>query len=647
MGVTAALPACPGRTKRHVGANLPVPTNGNQQALERFQQSKAQFERDAHGLGQPAATGDAGTAAAPGTAARTASEFEAIAHDYPDDPIAPHALLYAGMSALRAGQPERAATSLERLVDSPDADPLVVKRGQLFYGIALGYLGKPKKALIQLAAGRDALDTDDADERAAYDAALAEASAQTGRLADAVVAYDAWYPDGRAAEKVYVLARLRELVAEVPEADLAGAYNRLASKKGPGAALLATRLADQADARGDHDRASDLRDETESARRALGLITTGGAGEGGDPARVGGVLSLSGKRNRLGDFSMRGLALAAGIYNQAGAQVATQLGFPRPFQLAVRDDASEATGAAGAVDALAAQNVIAIVGPDDGRAVEHAAREANLRGVPLISLHPASELLQGVDSPFVFHVVHSAAQRARILARHAVAAGVHDFAILAPDNGYGRAVGDAFRAEVERRGGQVVVAVRYPPGEKSFQGYIKKLHRPWQAVFVPDRASTLELVAPSLAVANLYAAPLGAKVKHGRAIWLLSTAELVDPGFLPAAGRYTRGALLAPGFYADRTDERIAEFVARYQQSFGRAPTALDAYAFDAAWAVRAAVAAGAQSRRAVADWLAGGTLVGLTGTIQFDSTHRRADDGILYTVEETHPDQYELRAHR
>jgi ABC-type branched-subunit amino acid transport system substrate-binding protein len=342
---------------------------------------------------------------------------------------------------------------------------------------------------------------------------------------------------------------------------------------------------------------------------------------------------------------MRGLALAAGTF--VAGEGGAQLGFPRPFALSVRDDASEAAGAGSGVDALAAEKVIAIVGPDDGRAVERAARRATELGVPLVSLHPAAELIAGAASPFVFHAVHSAEQRARALARRAIAAGVRDFAILAPANGYGKNVGRAFAEEVQRGGGQVVVEVTYPAGARSFSAEVGKLKKPFQAVFVPDRASALELIAPALAVANLYARPPGGKAERGRAVWLLSTAELLTPHFVQSAGRYSWGALLAPGFYADRTDARIAEFAAEYEASFGREPTALDAYAFDAAWAVRAAVEGGARNRREVAAALPGGKVVGLTGTMSFDSSHRRRDDGVLFEVVQVRPEQYDIKARR
>ena len=633
LAAAAVLTACPGRTKRNVGVNMPVPTDGDEKALRRFEETRARFLRD----GGKAPAG-------------TTSEFEAIARDYPDDPIAPHALLFAGMAALGAGQYDRAADNLEEVVRDGEVDAGVRARGRLFYGIALGYQGKHRRALKELTEARPSVDPENKEERAAFYAAWSESNAQTGALDEAIAGYDAWYAVGRPAERSYAMSRIRSLVEQLDEAAVRRVYGRLENKDGPAAAQVGARLAAQLDARGDRDGAEQVRSEVKDAREELGMGGGGAVGEGagGDPGRLGAILSLSGKRNRLGDFAMRGLALASSAFDDRDAS-AGRLGFPRPFQLMVRDDASQAQGAAAGVDALAQGGAIGVVGPDDGRAVERAARRAGELGVPLVSLHPAAELLERIDSPYVFHAVHSAEQRARALARAALAGGARDFAIFAPDNGYGRKVGEAFRQAVERGGGNVVVQERYPAGATSFAQHVARLKKPFQALFVPDRARTLELVAPALAAANLIARPPGQKVtkQRGRSFWLLSTADVLEPRYLRSAGRYSIGALLAPGFFADRTDPRISEFVAQYERSFGRSPTALDAYAFDGAWAVRAAVERGAQNRREVADGLATGSVNGLTGKIAFDSSHRRRDDGILFEVVEVRADQFELRARR
>lgn len=69
------------------------------------------------------------------------------------------------------------------------------------------------------------------------------------------------------------------------------------------------------------------------------------------------------------------------------------------------------------------------------------------------------------------------------------------FAILRPDSGYGGAVARAFAAEVAALGDELVTEVTYKPDTKSFAGIVKQLGGGWQAVFVPEAADKVELVA--------------------------------------------------------------------------------------------------------------------------------------------------------
>ena len=103
---------------------------------------------------------------------------------------------------------------------------------------------------------------------------------------------------------------------------------------------------------------------------------------------------------------------------------------------------------------------------------------------------------------------------------------------------------------------------------------------PPQVVFVADGADRLELIAPALAVADLWPAPWGAPrppavpgKPRARNVLLLSTATELGPRLLQNAGRYVQGALLSPGFYADAGDTRARAFVDAYRAAYGQDPT--------------------------------------------------------------------------
>ena len=73
-------------------------------------------------------------------------------------------------------------------------------------------------------------------------------------------------------------------------------------------------------------------------------------------------------------------------------------------------------------------------------------------------------------------------------------------------------------------------------------------------------------------------------------------------------------------------------FLDRFVAAYGRAPGAVEAYAYDA---VQLATAASAGGRAGLAAALAHAELAGLTGTIRFGAEHRRGDPGVIYTVDD------------
>ena len=366
-----------------------------------------------------------------------------------------------------------------------------------------------------------------------------------------------------------------------------------------------------------------MREIAGPARIALGLpratSAEGSAAQRGPIGRLGAVVPLGGKSNRIAEAAVAGLGLAAGIGD--GKAVAA---------IEVRA-AGDGDAVALAVEDLARASVIAIIGPTDKDAVDAAGPRAEALGVPLLSLSGRAE--KHAMRRTVFHMVHSGEARARALVQRAIAKGINRFAVLAPESGYGKTLTSAFVDEVGRGGGTIVSSVTYKADTKSFASVVSKLPGGWDAIFVPEDAATLALIAPALDAAGWKPRPLGTrKLRAGRAVLLLSTAENLTAAFLTDAGRHAEGAFLAPGFYPDDQDPASKVFIERFLAAFGRAPGFIEAYAFDA---VQVAAAAGGGGRAGLAVSLPRVQLVGLTGTIRFDAEHRRADPGVVYTVVE------------
>jgi len=607
------------------------PTSGDPTARTRFGDARALFERDD--------TRD------------LTEEFESIAREYPDDPIVPWARFYAARSAFRAEAYEEAARTLDEVAAIAGLEPALREHVVFYQGLTAGYLGRHADA-VQLLANDVAIDDEERGERLAV---LAEAHGALGNVGEAMASYEAWFAFARPAERAYLVARVRRLVDELPAETALATYSQLEEKTGPGAALLAERLAREAAEAGDLDRAAVLRAETASARRAAGLadVTSVGSDEG-NPRLVGAALPLSGRRTRPGKAALRGLGLAAGTFDASAGRgvdtfepAAARGGVPVPFDVSVRDSASQSSAASLALERLAREGAVAVVGPMSPGSVRGAGAVAARYGLPMVALD-ATGGGDGRAVSGVFHIAISPVERARRLARHAIEAGRRRFFILSPNIDYGRTTSAAFAAEVEALGGTVVIQKSYDARTTAFTALMEEVAgKPWDTMFVPDTARRLELIVAAMAAANLMVSPAGTrKVKNGRPVMLLSTAEAVDRRYLRGSGRYSVGAVFAPGFYADLQDPRTAEFRSRFVASYGEEPTYLAAYAYDAALVVRSAVEAGAASRAQVRAALGTATVQGLTGAIRFDGTGRRADDGLLYVVGRS-GGEYRIRAQR
>lgn len=482
--------------------------------------------------------------------------------------------------------------------------------------------------------------------------ALAEASGPSDPVR-ALELWDSYYPGAREHERAWARRRASELSGSLSP-ETAWRVWSASAPQGLAKAVLGAKagayLREKADAGG----ASFVERETSTARHAVGFEAGGASVGPGDPSRIGLALPLSGKFQVVGEAALRAAMLAT------GAPASTAAGGVPP-QLVVRDTATDSERAARGVSELTrGEAVIAIVGAASSKSAPGAIAQATEDGVAVMSLEDAPP---GALTT-AFQMVHAPEVRAAALARQAVQLGARRFAILGPDNAAGKRLREAFRKTVLEQGATVVVESSYVPGATSFSPAIAPLKKAnFDTVFVPDTAERVALVAPALAVADLWPQPwakvqasggssrgksgsrrAGAAAAAGgdapskvRPILLLSTASDLSPKLVDNAGRYVQGALLCPGFFANDAEPRARAFVEAYRTAYGRDPHAAEAYAFDAVATVQGVVNRGARTRGDVVRVLGtSGTaqLQGLTGNVTFGPDHGRTDSPFVYLVD-------------
>jgi len=400
--------------------------------------------------------------------------------------------------------------------------------------------------------------------------------------------------------------------------------------------------------KGDAAGAAFVEKETSAARHSLGFDASGVPVGPGDPTRIGLALPLSGKFKVVGEAALRAAMLAG------GTPAPGPTGNAGTTQLVVRDTATDPERAARGVSELTrGEAVIGIVGAASAKAGPGAIAQATEDGIAVLSLE---DVAPGALTT-AFQMIHAPEMRAAALAKQAARLGARRFAILGPDSAAGKRLREAFRRSVAEAGGSVVSEASYVAGATSFAGPINTLKKTsFDAVFVPDSAERLPLIAPALAVADLWPQPWtkaaaaeakatrpkgkDASAAHPRPILLLSTASDVSHKLVDSAGRYVQGALLCPGFFADDSEGRAHAFLEAYRAAYGQDPHATEAYTYDAVATFQSVVRQGARTRGDVVKVLSGGAttplLQGLTGSVTFGPDHGRTDSPIVYVVDGT-----------
>lgn len=365
---------------------------------------------------------------------------------------------------------------------------------------------------------------------------------------------------------------------------------------------------------------------------------------------LGVVLPLSGPFAEFGRSVLHGVLLAADVFEPPGgggdrAAPSDAAGGPPSearVRVLVRDSAGRPERAAAAVRELATRaEVSAVVGPLLSGESEAAASAAEEAGIPLLTLTTRSEV--AAERPWVFRLRTSPADEVRRLVEHAWdRLDARRFAVLYPDDPYGRGMRDRFFEAVRERGGAVVGLAGYDPDATDFAEPIRRLigyafltpgerralrereealrrarrlpddeaartrevlYRiagpegeplppvvDFDVLFVPDAHDNVVLVAPQLAFHEV------------GGVRLLGTADWLHPDLLRIARDHVRGAVIAAPFWEEADFPFVSGFVERFVATFGASPDVFAAHGFDAANLVFVQLAAGRAQRDEVRD---------------------------------------------
>ncbi len=336
---------------------------------------------------------------------------------------------------------------------------------------------------------------------------------------------------------------------------------------------------------------------------------------------IGCLLPLSGPYKIYGNKVLKGIELALSQYTDGS-------GHPT-IKMIIKDTESDPQKAVQGVEELYKERVAAIIGPL--ATAMPAAVEAQKRELPIITLTQKRDITDVGD--YVFRNFITPKMQVKSLVSFAIKElQLKRFAILYPDENYGKTFLNIFWDEVIALGGKVVGAESYNINHTDFADPIKKLvglyydipedlkypqgqvadkeinpnekgkndgagggeaigknesetktaeeekgrgsEDPkaivdFDVIFIPDAPNKAGLIIPQLAFYDI------------EDVYLLGTNLWHSKKLIKMAGRYVQNAILADGFYAESTLKVVKDFVDSFEKTYGEKPGYIEAVAFD------------------------------------------------------------------
>lgn len=299
---------------------------------------------------------------------------------------------------------------------------------------------------------------------------------------------------------------------------------------------------------------------------------------------IGVLLPLSGPYASYGELVKKGLELALKEHNR------TRL----PIRFIYRDSAVENVRPEQLVSTLADDDkVMAIIGPLLATNAGPAAQRAQREMVPMIALSQTDSLPE--IGSFIYRDTLTAAQQVKALVDYAMKTNHISFSVLYPENRLGQRMTELFSAELQRAGGEIVDVISYPEDSTDFRKQIQKLLwiedgqrnqadvtdpetpeleyplAPFHALFLPDYADRISLIAPQLLFYGI------------KDVTLLGINGWNSPELIARAGRFLKNGIFVDAFFPESSKPEVRRFVELYRQTYGEEPSILEAQAFDTA----------------------------------------------------------------
>ncbi len=362
--------------------------------------------------------------------------------------------------------------------------------------------------------------------------------------------------------------------------------------------------------------------------------------------KIGAVLPLSGGGSKAGREILQGIQLAFNTFRELINE--------KSIQPIIKDSMSDPDDAEKALETLGKnRDTIAVIGPAFSDAFQRSAKVANEYLLPIFSPSATADGLASLSDRLFRNAMTNSLEVEKIVELAVGKMGYKKFAIIFPNDKYGKDVSALFIREVTKAGGSVVAAEAYETNQTDFGAQIRgiggfpddelrkkilsisrnnptrspkvinrilrdkyegalsaptiesygswpltsKNFRPallfeYDAIFIPGMYDKVGLILPELEFYNV------------KGIKKFASKKAHNPKLLSLADKYTEGVIFVDGFYKKSNLTHVKSFVRNYRLAFREEPTLLSAQSYDAARMVLSGLAHGVSSRREMTEYL-------------------------------------------
>ena len=333
-----------------------------------------------------------------------------------------------------------------------------------------------------------------------------------------------------------------------------------------------------------------------------------------------------------GDASVYGISTSNGI--KMGAEDVNENGgiLGKTLELEVMDEKADIAEATNAYNALRSQEVSAIIGDVTSKpamaVAEIAAEEyADGDGIPVITPTGTTPDITP-NGENIFRACYTDPFQGKAMATFAAEnLGATKVAVMYnTSDDYSTGIANAFVETAEEKGIEIIANEGYGADDNDFKTQLTKIQalNP-DAIMVPDYSNNVALIATQAREIGYDGVMLGADGWDG-------VLNILDD----ANKSVVNNCYFCNHFFINDTDEKVANFVKEYKETYGEDPTAFSALGYDAVCILdEATEKAGSTGPEAVVAAMQELEYDGVTGHITFDENGDPIKDVAILKLED------------